>query len=226
MKIFFLILLIPFVFVGCTSRYESLLINNISEARQFIYEGEDDGVKATFICGYREEDYVADGKTTPHKDFGVVTFDLEDEIEIDKTIAKFVLTIGTTRYDGVLVTNPFDGTLVADIGKLVHKEENATAKIIAGEFIKEIDLHLISDDWNVKYLDVVDIVVKNYKNEIKSFIKENVLNGEVYIKMIEGEGGDYYWYFNVIATDGDSMSLIISPYTKDILASNINIKND
>lgn len=226
MKIFFLILIVPFIFVGCTSKYENLLINNISEARQFIYVGNSDGVKVNFICGCREEDYVADGKATPLKDFGVVTFNVDNKIEIDKTIAKFVLTIGSSRYDGLLVTNPFDGTLVADIGKIVNKEDNATAKIVAGEFVKVINLELISDSWNVKYLDVIDIVVKNYKDELKSFVKENIFNGEVYIKMIEGEDGDYYWYFNCISTDGDSISLIVSTETKEILASNINIKKD
>ena len=220
MRIFFLIFLMPiFLFFGCTSKYERMLLNNIAEARQFMYTGENDGIKASFVCGCREEEYVANGIATPLKDFGVITFELPKDSQIDKSVAQFVLTIGANRYDGVLETNPFDGSLVADIGEIVNKEHNASAKLIAGEFVIDIKLNLISDDWNVEYLDVVDIVVGKYKKEIKSFIKDNLLCGEVYIKMINGSG-DYCWYFNLISTDGNSLSLVISKDNGEILASN------
>ena len=222
MKIFFLILIIQTLIVGCTSKYESLLINNISEARQFIYVGEVDGIKTSFVCGCRESEYVANGVSTPLIDFGVITFKLPKDIELNKSIAQYVLSVGTSRYDGLLETNPFDGSLVADIGKVVSKNDVASVKIIAGEFVKNIPLTLISDDWKVQYLDVIDIACKNYKNELRSFVKDNIFRGEVYIKMIEGEDENYYWYFNVISMDGQNISLLIST-SGELLTSNVNI---
>ena len=70
------------------------------------------------------------------------------------------------------------------------------------------------------------MVKRNFiQEELKSFLKDGIFSGEVYIKMIEGNGNEYYWYFNLISTDGDSISLIISNMTGEILASNINVKN-
>ena len=220
MNVFFLILLLPMLFVfGCTSKYEKMLINNIAEVRQFIYVGENNNIKSSFICGSREKEYVANGMATELQDFGVVTFIIPNDIEIDKINAEYVLTIDTKKYNGQLEVNPFDGSLVADIGKIIDKKLNVSAKIIAGEFIEEIKLNLISDDWEIKFLDVIDIVVENYKKEIKSFIKDDVFCGEIYIKMV-GEDSGYDWYFNMISIDGNSLSLIISKDNGNILASN------
>ena len=47
--------------------------------------------------------------------------DRYENIEIDKSIAKFILTVGEKKYDGELEINPFDGTLVADIGEIIEK---------------------------------------------------------------------------------------------------------
>jgi hypothetical protein len=91
--------------------------------------------------------------------------------------------------------------------------------LIAGEFVINMKLNLISDDWKIKYLDVIDIVIDKYKNEIKTFVEDDSLNGEVYIKMISGREG-YCWYFNLISTDGNSLSLVISKDNGEILASN------
>ena len=181
MNILFFILLLPMFFVfGCTAKYEKILLNNIAEARQFMYVGEKDNVKATFICGCREKEYIANGIATELQDFGVITFFLDENVVIDKSLAKYILIVGTKKYDGTLETNPFDGSLVADIGKIIDKGTNITAKLIEGEYIKEMKLSLISDDWNIQYNDVVDIVIKNYKKEIKTFIKDDVLNSPLF----------------------------------------------
>ena len=164
MKIFLLIFLFPvFLILGCTSKYERMLLNNIAEARQFIYTGKRDGIEVSFVCGCREEEYIANGIATPLKDFGVITFQLSKDSQIDKSIAQFVLMVGTSRYDGVLETNPFDGSLVADIGKIVNKESIASAKLIAGEFVLDIKLSNV-----VTMFD--SIPVEKFFNEFKVLI--------------------------------------------------------
>ena len=66
-----------------------------------------------------------------------------------------------------------------------------------------------------------------YKEEILYLNKNNVFGGEVYIKIINDSDiykGDYYWYVALISRNGGTLSMIISPYSKDVLAVNNTIE--
>ena len=55
----------------------------------------------------------------------------------------------------------------------------------------------------------------------------NIFNGEIYIKIVNDADiykGDYYWYVSLISRKGGTLSLIISPYNKEILAINDTIE--
>lgn len=215
------------IFTGCVAKNERDLINNMSESRQFIFVQEVDNFSVSLVCGAREEKYVYDGVATPLKDFGVITIKIPKDSDLKNKDVEFILNVGDKTYSGIFEHNPFDESLVADIGEIVEKKDEVTLNIKSIDFEKQFKLSLVSDKWEVSYLDVIDIVVKNYKKELKSFYKDNVFCGEVYVKIKEGENGDknYYWYFNLISPDGNSISSIISPLTGEILASKSSINS-
>lgn len=226
MKLFFLFLCNILIFTGCNNKYENSLKGNIAEIREFLMEGKSEEVTTSLICGKREKDYVINGYATSPIEFGVLTFKLDNIKDFDVSLANFILLVGTIRYDGVLGQNPFDQTLVADIGKIVDKKENIVAKLIIGEYSKEIKLNLINKDWKVDSNRVIEIVANNYKKDLDNYFKNNIFCGEVYIKILNDADiykGDYYWYVSIISKKGDNISLIISPYTGEILASSVKL---
>lgn len=223
MKLFFLIFLASLTFFGCSSNTEKYLRQNTAELREYLYEGSVDGVSASLIFGKREKNYIVNGYATELVEFGVLTFDVPKDIQIDETIAKYVVTIGTTRYSGDLQKNPFENTLVADIKKNISGVQSVTAKIIAGEFVKEIKLVCINENWKIKSADVYSLVAKAFKNDFAKMISNNSFAGELYIKIINDSDentSDYYWYVCVIGRTGGRLSLIVSPKTGEILAVN------
>ena len=223
MKLFFLIFLASLTFFGCSTNTEKYLRQNTAELREYLYEGSSDGVCASLIFGKREKNYIVNGYATELVEFGVLTFDVPKDIQIDETIAKYVVTVGTTRYSGDLQKNPFENTLVADIKKNISGVQSVTAKIIAGEFVKEIKLVCINENWKIKSADVYSLVAKAFKNDFAKMINNNSFAGELYIKIINDSDentSDYYWYVCVIGRTGGRLSLIVSPKTGEILAVN------
>lgn len=228
MKLFLLLICGIFCLTACTNKYENLLISNTAEVREFMMEGAATSVKASLICGKREKDYKLNGYASELIEFGVLTFTLDNVQDYDETIAKYILNVGTLRYDGALEKNPFDGTLVADIKRIIDKNENVSVKLIIGEYLQDIPLKLIGADFKVQSEDVYKIVASKYKNQLKAISVNNVFEGELYIKIINDADeykGDYYWYVSLLTRKGGKLSLIISPYTSEILASTDTITN-
>lgn len=222
MKFFLIILsIVTALSTGCIKTKYSYLKDNIAECRELVFEGEKDNIKSSLICGIRETDYVMNGHATKPKEFGVLTFVIDNIEAFDVTKAKYVININSTRYDGDLVQNPFNKSLVADIGKLVDKDSKINAKIIIGEFDCEIRLSLVGGDFKIDADKALEIFADNYEDEISSLIKKGALNGEVYLKLVNDADqniSDYYWYVNMVSRENKNYSLIISPYTGEALA--------
>lgn len=222
MKLFFLLLCV-IVLSSCGNKYENMLKNNTAEVRKYLLEAKDEQMNVSLILGLREKNYIVNGYATDLIEFGVLTFEFSDYGNIDKSSASYELLVGTQKFAGILQENPFDQTLVADIKKMIEPTKKVTAKIISGDFSKEIELKYINKDWKVDSDDVYEIVAKKMKNELSQLSNKNTFEGEVYIKIINDADinvSDYYWYVSIIGRGGKRLSLIISPKTKEIMAVN------
>lgn len=223
MKIFLLLFFSIISLTACTKKYENLLKSNTAEVQKFMLVGENDNVKASLVCGLREKEYKINGYATELIEFGILTFDLKNIEDYDITLAQYVLNVGTLRYDGDLEKNPFNGTLVTDIKRIIDCNENIYVKLIIGDFSQDISLTLVGTDWKVDTNDVYKSLANNYKKEINAINSDNVFGGEVYIKIVNDSDiykSDYYWYVSIVGRKGGTLSLIISPVTSDILAVN------
>lgn len=205
---------------GCNNKYYALTKENIAEERHNLFVGESENISATFMCGYREEDYVINGYNTTLIPFGVVTVEVKSENITKNDSASYSLLIGTNRYDGIMEQNPFDGTYVADIKQLITISDDLTLDFTLGSFSQKINLKNISDSWQVTY----DQALKIACDELKPFIKsmtDNTFLGETYIKIIYDnkiQENSYFWYVNFVGRKGESHSIIIHPVTGEILA--------
>lgn len=219
-KIFIYVLLIISCFglCGCNKEYK-LANNSIAEIRYNIFAGSNDNLSITFMSGQREKDYVINGYNTDLVDFGVITITINNP-EIDTTNSSVALTIDTLRYEEVLEKNPFDGTLVADIGVVVNNNiNNMSAKVFIGESVDEITLTNLSYDWEVDCNKALKLACNELSNELSPLMTNEFL-GEVYIKIIEDtiSNNGHLWYVNFISRDGIQHSVIIDPSSSEILA--------
>ena len=222
MKIFFFVC-IGLVLVGCSDYVYEDLMNNIAEVRQFLLEGSNESGRCTLVCGIRESDYVLNGVATEGQEFGVVSFYL-NEIEYNKEY-NFRLKTPKEEYMGYLEKNPYDGSLVADIGKIIDYSEYVVAEIIIDEKEIGFSLNSISDNFKIDYMEVIKNFSNIYKKELKSIKQNNKFKAELYVKIIEDVtfDGKYYWQVKVISTLGDSITALISVENGNVMASNINL---
>ena len=224
MKFVFFVLIGALLISGCQSSLERKVWDNIAEIRQFVVYGKEEGISASLTCGRREFEYKLNGYATDLIEFGVITIMLDDIDKINFESADYVLFVGTKKYEGDLQKNPFDNTLVADIKKIVSYTENISLELyIDKEKIDSLKLKRVDADWQITYDDCVALLVGQYKKELKSLIKKSEFEGEVYIKILndfDKNINDFYYYVSVVGRSGDTLSIIISPKTGNILACN------
>lgn len=205
---------------ACESPLYSKAKDNIAEIRNNIYIGENDDIKATFMSGQREKEYVINGYSTPLIDFGVITFALLGENVTRAKTGDFTLTIDGENYEGKLELNPFDNTYVADLGKKIDTQNDIIASIKIGSFSSETTLSLKSGLWKINSEEALKLACKTLKSEIKDYDNDE-WTSEVYVKIIHDEkisSDKYFWYVNFVGRNGVNHSVIIDPHSKEILA--------
>lgn len=205
---------------GCQKqKIYDMAITNIAEVRELMLGGENENVKATLISGFREIDYVVNGYCTEPIEFGVLTFNVLADIVIPENVS-YVLTIGSVRYDGKLEHNPYNDTYVCDIQKKIEQGEIVFAKIIAGEFVENVELTTVTHNWVLNYKDALRTACSELSKELEEFVKDEQFCGECYIKILNDDelNNLYYWYVNFVSRFGKNYSVIIDPITAEILA--------
>lgn len=214
-----IIVLACIVLAGC-SRLLKGARQNIAEVRQNIYIGENENVVASFMAGQREEEYVINGVSTPLTPFGVIAVTLQNTNIGYVKSGTYSLSNDSKAFSGSLVLNPFDNTYVADIGKIIDSNSPITLDITVGSFTTSVTLEKINSQWKVDHNKALEISTKALKTQLKGWSKKG-FDGEVYIKIIHDSkisSTDYFWYVCFVNTSGTSHSVIIDPYTCDILA--------
>lgn len=228
MKIFLLLIISIFAFSSCQTK-DKYIKENLAEIREFLYEGSNEEVKATLVCGKRESEYVLNGYATSLVEFGVLTFYIQNIDDYSIENKKYALIVGTKRIEGVLEKNPFDNTLVADIKKIIDSDEKISVKLVLDDFTCDLKLKKVNSDWRVSANDVISIISNSFESEIRSLVENGILKGEVYIKIINDEdeyANDYYWYVSILSRNGEKLNAIISPKSGEILTKSSTIQTN
>lgn len=212
---------------GCSLGLETKIYNNLSEIVDFVVCGENETMSVSLMCGRREVEYKINGYSTELIPYGVLCVSLKND---DENIGNvdYVLFVGTIKYQGNMQKNPYDGTWVADIKTIIDKNENISVDIVINETKTSFKLKAVNEEWKVSSNEVVRILVDKYKEQLKKMVIDGVFEGEVYIKLItdtEGYSLQYYYYVAVVDRKGGSFNFLVSPKTKEILASNSTMGN-
>lgn len=222
LKVCMLILFSALTLVGCagTNKLYDFAKANIAEVRENMYVGESDNLKVSLISGLREKDYVVNGLATSVVEFGVLTFVFKTEVALPETV-NYVLTVGTTRYDGILEQNPYDGSFVCDVKTIINSNEVISAKIIAGEFVESVEVTSVTSNWNVNATNALKLACVELKNELAGFIENDEFYAECYIKIINDPDVDknnYFWYVNFVGRNEKTFAVVIDPVSNEIMA--------
>ncbi len=219
----FLILIIPYLFFGCKNKLNETMQEKISEVRYNLFAVKTDEIDVKFTSGFRENPYVLNGKSENKKEFGILTVKFLNENFDKTTLPSFVITISDMDFDGELELNPFDQTYVQDIETFVMDDLPSISLTISWQnFSFSGELKNVSKNFTCNHSNALNIFVNEFKKEILSLQKEGK-DFEVYIKIINDPSFEIdkdYFYVCLISNAGDSFSIIIDPYSSQILAKN------
>ncbi len=196
---------------GQDGTYESFL----SEYRKNLFVNKNSNYLVTFTSGERESNYIMDGKVSSLVDFGVLTLKFEKSFAGSKL--QFELKIDDDTYAGEFERNPYDNTFVYDIGKQVSDDSKLTLYLV--DFDETLDLKCWSSEWEYSYKDALKVFVEKHKEQIDACMKDNNLQGEIFIKTVAEDSNlnDIYWYCLLVGQNGEMFASLISVKTGQIL---------
>ena len=226
--IFFIVICAMFL-SSCSGGLHDMVKGNISEFREFVLAGQTDEVYTELMCGQREIEYIVDGYSHELIPFGVLTFKfVEDVVPADENVT-FVLFVGTQKFSGLCEKSPFDGSFAYDIKTIIDKKQNVLVEVSVGDKKLSMKLNSVMIDWVIFGDEALEVFVNQYKQELKSLVKNGVFKGEVYVKIIgdyDGYFSGYLYYVNCIGQTGENMSILVSPKTGNILSSTSNMQTE
>ena len=220
MKIFFrffavfLCCLFLLALVSCNTSIEEFVSHNVSETRENFYFGKSGNDIATFTDGRREENYVMDGVCSKLIPYGVIVLLSDKNLG---TNPKFVLLCKDRSFSGNFEVNPFDGSLVADIGEMIGDVDTMSLNIVDSNL--SIQLDNISSSWQTTCSKVLNIFTQAKKDILNSYVKQGVLKGEIYIKIVSDkfDAKNIYYYVLFVGQDSNSFATLIDVYSSQIL---------
>ncbi|MBQ3213583.1 MAG: hypothetical protein IJB10_01030 [Clostridia bacterium] len=213
---FVLLMLAIFALSGCSKvKPQEISRSVLSEYRKNLFAAKTNFCSITFTSGQREENYIMDGTNTKLVDFGVLTVKFNNYIS--SSLPKFELKINKDLYAGEFEHNPYDNSFVYDIQKQVNNTDIISVYLV--DFDQEILLQCFSNGWKINYKDAHNIFTQKYKTEIVSNTVNNLLNGEIYIKIVseDKEFKNFYWYVLLVCQNGDMYASLIDVNTGEIL---------
>lgn len=215
-----LVVLVTFILTSCGTKNINIFKNNLSEVRYNYYLGEASGYTFSFTSGLREVDYKIDGYHTNNIEFGIVTIKLPDDVKYSGN-ANFRLDYGNKTTSGKLEQNPFDLTLMADIGFIIEDYEEIKITFKMDNINKVLTLKDVTKTFNYDYDNALEkFIMENY-DDLKSYITKNELKAEIYVKIMYDNTLDskFYYLIRVVGRNGNVLSGIIDPMSGDILAA-------
>lgn len=206
---------------ACGASKVDLALNNLAEVRYNVFSGENDNFTANFMSGKRENPYAVNGVCQKQVEFGMLTIKYKtDDAPI---VAQYKLKIGENEYSGSLEYNPYDKTLMVDIGKVVEDNAEIMVTVTTTKGDESCTLNAKTTDLEITWRTALEIAIKNLDKDFEKYISKGKLNGEVYVKIITDLNGafdTYYWYVSIVGTNGSTNGVIIDPNSGEVIAKN------
>lgn len=227
MKKKLLILSMLAMFVLCLSacgKNEIKIQDYLIEERNNLFTAQDSLYCVTFSTGMREENYNYDGIVNNKVEFGVLTLTRLDSNPLSNDTYSYTITINDEKLTGNLEKSPIDNSYAVDIEKKVDDNANISVQINFTGYKFNQNLTNSSKDFLVDKTAALNLANKELKENVKN-ITSNNNKIEVVMKILKDysntENSRYYWYIGVIATDGQTLGVLIDSNSGEVVAKKV-----
>jgi len=201
------------------------LSNHLIEKRNTLFTAHDNLYCVTLSGGLREENYALDGKINPMVDFAVLTLARHDGNALANDTYTYIVTINENTFTGNLNKSETNNTYSADLEVNIPADATINVQIGFTGYSFNKDMENTSSKFAVDTNTALNIANKNLKTELENLtaIKNNKI--EVVMKLLKdhssAENSTYYWYIGVIATNGETLGILIDANSGDIIAKKV-----
>lgn len=217
-KKIFLSLVFAFLIVGlfgCDVLTVGLIEENLSEATNVYYLGENDVFYCTLSSGEREDPYLMNGVSESKKDFSLLNI-----TPIENTSNKVIhatIKIDGQQNDVELEINGLNTIYMVDLERKLSGNE--IVEVVYKD--SAMTLSNLSQAFEINATEAIEIARDQLRDKI--VLKKNYrgLNAECYLRILDKKANNFdgiFWCFTVLNIDNESYSIIISTENGDVLA--------
>lgn len=224
-KLLILSMLFMFVFgLSACGKNTIKLQDYLIEDRDNLYTAQDSLYCVTFSTGMREENYNFDGVVNNKVEFGVLTLMRNDSNPLANDTYSYTLTINDEQLSGIMEKSPIDNSYAVDVEKKVDNNATISVQINFTGYKFNQNLTNTSSQFSIDKNAALDCANTELKDEIKN-ISNTHNKFEVVLKILKDfsnlENCKYYWYVGVVATDGQTLGILIDSNSGEIVAKKV-----
>lgn len=222
--IFMLLAISLFSLTACKSNKIDLN-DYLIEKRVNLYTAEDDLYSVTFSSGTREENYAFDGQVGNMIEFGALTFSRLDGLSLANDSYTYTVTINENNYTGFLDKSEIDNSYSADIGVAAPNDATINVQISFTGYSFNQDLINTSSSFSIDSSRAIEIANDELQDSLETMKKNNDGKIEAVIKNVKdysnSESLHYYWYVGAVASDGDTIGILIDAASGEVVAKKV-----
>ena len=204
-------------FSGCTKSEDKIIENAISEIRTDSYKGKGETFYVTVSTGKREQPYAADGISRDLIEFTVIT--VTPKNSMGGTFS-YRFTINDKEYLGEFNETPYGISYAVDLKETIPSVNEFSIDINTDSVSETIILTNVLTENSLSAQDALKIAKTEFAEVIKNLTKNNKLDGEIYIKLLNDRSNHdskYYWYVAIVNSES-YYAIVINPETGEIIA--------
>ncbi|MBR6778921.1 MAG: hypothetical protein IKM43_02070 [Clostridia bacterium] len=221
----FVALIVSVLSLSACGKTKINIADYVIEERNQLFTGQDSLYSATLSSGLREENYSLDGIVGNMIDFAVVTFMRLDSNPLANDTYRYNVTINEQNYTGTLEKSPYDNSYAIDLGVAVPADASVNVQITFTGYAFNQDLENTSVNFAVDKTTALNIANQTLEEEIKNITSDKNNKIEVVMKILKdysnSELKTYYWYVGIIATNGETLGVLIDANTGNIIAKKV-----
>ena len=201
------------------------LSDYLIEERNNLFTGHDNIYTVTLSSGIREKNYNYDGIVDEKVDFGVLTLMRNDANPLANDTYRYKIIINDEELSGTMEKSPIDNSYAVDIEKQVADDAVINVEITFTGYKFKQELVNTSNEFSVDKQAALKQANNELKNDIKNILSDKNNKIEAVMKILKDssnqETNRYYWYVGIIATNGETLGILIDAHTGEIIAKKV-----
>lgn len=219
-------LMFTFMIISLSACGKSKLNLNdyLIEKRENLYTACDNLYCVSFSTGLRESNYNFDGIVNELVPFGVLTLTRCENLPLANDTYSYTVTINENTYNGFLTKNN-DNSYSADLEVNTVGNERINVQISFTGYTFNKDLENTSSAFQVDQPTALNIATGELKENVENLLSDKNIKIEVIMKLMKDHSNEdlknYYWYVGIIATNGETMGVLVDANSGEIIAKKV-----